>query len=188
MKWLSLIAQQLAKRLVGLVFAGLIAFGTLNFLEVAPREIEVLAVIVAVLFIHRLSPAFAALMGHNHVVVDAVAAAAQVGVAFIAGIAPARKMRPFPFPSAVEAMPCHATSLKVCADQSKHCQRPDLTPNRFLPTENQYYRTIIIPIESWTDRMFLLRSTWPSTFGSFIFESTLGKDSRNELTYEPFIA
>ena len=76
MKWISLIAQQLAQRLFGLVFAGLIAFGTLDLLEVAPGEIEVLAVIIAVLFIHRLSPTFAALMGHNHVVVDAVAAAA----------------------------------------------------------------------------------------------------------------
>jgi len=148
MKWIGLIAQQLAQRLFGLVFAGLIAFGTLDPLEVAPGEIEVLAVIIAVLFIHRLSPAFAALVGNDHVIVNTIAAATQVGVAFITGIAPARHMRQLPLPPAVEAMPCHATSLKVCADQSKHCQRPDLTPNRFLPTENQYYRTMIIPIES----------------------------------------
>ena len=148
MKWMGLIAQQLAQRLFGLVLAGLIAFGTLDFLEVAPCEIEVLAVIVAVLFIHRLSPAFAALVGNDHVIVNAIAAATQVGVAFITRIAPAWHMRQLPFPPAVETMPCHATSLKVCAGQSKHCQRPDLTPNRFLPTENQYYRTIIIPIES----------------------------------------
>jgi hypothetical protein len=148
MKWMGLIAQQLAQRLFGLVLAGLIAFGTLDFLKVAPCEIEVLAVIVAVLFIHRLSPAFAALVSNDHVIVNAIAAATQVGVAFITRIAPARHMRQLPFPPAVETMPCHATSLKVCAGQSKHCQRPDLTPNRFLPTENQYYRTIIIPIES----------------------------------------
>ena len=145
---MGLIAQQLAQRLFGLVLAGLIAFGTLDFLKVAPCEIEVLAVIVAVLFIHRLSPAFAALVSNDHVIVNAIAAATQVGVAFITRIAPARHMRQLPFPPAVETMPCHATSLKVCAGQSKHCQRPDLTPNRFLPTENQYYRTIIIPIES----------------------------------------
>ena len=89
MKWMGLIAQQLAQRLFGLVLAGLIAFGTLDFLEVAPREIEVLAVIVAVLFIHRLSPAFTALVSHDHVVMDAVSAATQVRVALIAGIAPA---------------------------------------------------------------------------------------------------
>ena len=113
MKWMGLIAQQLAQRLFGLVFAGLIAFGAFDFLEVAPGEIEVFAVIIAVLFIHRLSPAFAALVGHNHIVVDAIAAAAQVRVALIAGIAPARQMRQLPFPSAVEAMPCHAASLKA---------------------------------------------------------------------------
>ena len=113
MKWMGLIAQQLAQRLFGLVLAGLIAFGTLDFLKVAPCEIEVLAVIVAVLFIHRLSPAFAALVSNDHVIVNAIAAATQVGVTFIAGIAPARKMRPFPFPPAVEAMPCHAASLKA---------------------------------------------------------------------------
>ena len=104
MKWLSLIAQQLAQRLVGLVFATLIAFGTLDFLKVAPGKIEVLAVIIAVLFIHWLSPAFAALVGNDHVIVNAIAAATQVGVTFIAGIAPARQMRQLPFPSAVEAM------------------------------------------------------------------------------------
>ena len=113
MKWLSLIAQQLAKRLVGLVFAGLIAFGTLEFLEVASREIEVLAVIVAALFIHRLSSAFAALMGHNHVVMDTVPATTQVGVACITGIATTRHMRQLPLPPAVEAVPRHATSLKA---------------------------------------------------------------------------
>ena len=112
MKWIALIAQQLAQRLFGLVFAGLVAFGTLDLLEVAPREIEVLAVIIAVLFIHRLSPAFAALVGNDHVIVNAIAAATQVGVAFITGIAATRQMRQLPFPSAVEAMPCHATSLK----------------------------------------------------------------------------
>ena len=111
-KWMGLIAQQLAKRLFGLVLAGLITFGTLDFLKVAPRKIEVLAVIIAVLFIHRLSPAFAALVGDDHVVMDAVAAAAQVGITFITGVAPARQMRQFPLPPAVEAMPCHATSLK----------------------------------------------------------------------------
>ena len=112
MKWMGLIAQQLAQRLFGLVLAGLIAFGTLDFLKVAPCEIEVLAVIVAVLFIHRLSPAFAALVGNNHVIVNTIAAATQVGVAFITGIAAARQIRQLPFPSAVEAMSCHATSLK----------------------------------------------------------------------------
>ena len=112
MKWLSLIAQQLAQRLVGLVFAGLIAFRTLDFLEVASREIEVLAVIIAVLFIHRLSPAFAALVGNDHVIVNAIVAAPQVGIAFITGITAARQIRQLPFPSAVEAMSCHATSLK----------------------------------------------------------------------------
>ena len=113
MKWMGLIAQQLAQRLFGLVLAGLIAFGTLDFFEVAPCEIEVLAVIVAVLFIHRLSPAFAALVGNDHVIVNAIAAATQVGVAFITSIAPARQMRQLPFPSAVEAMPCHVVSLKA---------------------------------------------------------------------------
>ena len=81
MKWMGLIAQQLAQRLFSLVFAGLIAFGALDVLKVAPGEIEVLAVIVAALFIHRLSSTFAALMGHNHVVMDAVPTATQVGVA-----------------------------------------------------------------------------------------------------------
>jgi|TARA_B000000609_G_scaffold145585_1_gene127077 hypothetical protein len=113
MKWMGLIAQQLAQRLFGLVFAGSIAFGALDFLEVAPREVEVLAVIIAVLFIHRLSPAFAALVGNDHVIVNAIAATTQVGVTFIAGIAPARQMRQLPFPSAVEAMPCHVVSLKA---------------------------------------------------------------------------
>ena len=113
MRWIGLIAHQLAQRLFGLVFAGLVAFGTLDLLEVAPGEIEVLAVIIAVLFIHRLSPAFAALVGNDDVIVNAIAAATQVGVTFIAGVAPARKMRPFPFSPAVEAMTCHAASLKA---------------------------------------------------------------------------
>lgn len=93
MKYGNLIAEQFAEGILGFLFTRQIAFGAFDFFKIAAGKIEVFAIIVAVLFIHRLSPAFAALVGHNHIVVDAVTAAAQVRVALIAGIPPARQVR-----------------------------------------------------------------------------------------------
>ena len=72
-----------------------------------------LAVIGAILFLHRFRPALATLVGHGEVEINAVSAATQVSVALLADIAPARQAVDFPFPTAVEAMPRHAVSLKA---------------------------------------------------------------------------
>ena len=72
-----------------------------------------LAVISAILFLHRFRPALATLVGHGEVEINAVPAATQVRVALLADIAPARQAVDFPFPTAVEAMSSHAHSLNA---------------------------------------------------------------------------
>ena len=72
-----------------------------------------LAVIGAILFLHRFRPALTALVGHGEVEINAVAATTQVSVTLLADVAPARQAVDFPFPAAVEAMPRHACSLNA---------------------------------------------------------------------------
>lgn len=78
---------------MGFLLTRQIAFGAFDFFKIAAGKIEVFAIIVAVLFIHRLGSALAALVGHNHIVVEAIAAATQIRVACFAGIPPARQVR-----------------------------------------------------------------------------------------------
>ena len=87
--------------------------GRIDFFEIAPGEIEVLAVVGAVFFIHRLGAALAALMCHNDVEVNAIATATQIRVAFLARIAPSGRVGERPIFPALETMPRHR--LRVIA-------------------------------------------------------------------------
>ena len=82
-------------------------------MEIAASEFEVLAVIGAVFFVHRLGSARAALVGDGDVEVQAVFATAQVSVAFLTDVAPTGEVGQRPVLATVEAMPCHDASLKA---------------------------------------------------------------------------
>ncbi len=74
---------------------------------VAQREVKVLAEVRPVFFGHRLGSAFATLICHAAVVVDAIEAGAQVLVATVAVLASAGLPVEFPLPAAVVAMSVH---------------------------------------------------------------------------------
>ena len=107
------VSKQFTKRILCGFFAAHFAFGAVNFLEVSPGKIELLAVIGAILLLHGFSPALSALVGHGNIKMSAVAAAAQIRVALVAYITPARQTVDFPFPPAIETMPCHARRLNA---------------------------------------------------------------------------
>ena len=107
------VSEQFAEGLLGGFLAAEFALGAVDFLEIAPGKFEILAVIGAVFFVHRLGSALAALVGNGHVEVQAVFATAQVGVAFLANVTSPGKVGQRPVLAAVEAMPCHAISLKA---------------------------------------------------------------------------
>ena len=108
---IALVAQKFTQTVASSVFSADFTPAALGFQEFAPRKIEVLTIIGAVLFLHRLGSALAALVSYGYVKLDAVAAATQVGLAFLARIAPARRRAQDPFPSAVEAMPRHDVNV-----------------------------------------------------------------------------
>ena len=110
--WLS-VSKQFSQRLFCGFFAAHFALGPVSFLEVAPGKIELLAVIGAILFLHRFRSSLATLVGYGEVEVSAVAATTQVSVTLLANITPARQTVDFPFLTTVETMPCHARRLNA---------------------------------------------------------------------------
>ena len=99
-----LIAEQFFQLLAGGGFT-LVASGL--WPPVPKGKFKVLAEVADVFFHHRLSPAFAALVGHAQVVMRAVQADAQVGPAFHAGFAASRLAVQRPKLAAVVAVSGH---------------------------------------------------------------------------------
>jgi len=64
----------------------------IDFFEVAPHEIEVLAVVGAVFFIHRLGTALAALMCHDDIEMHAITAAPEISFAAFTLVSPTRRV------------------------------------------------------------------------------------------------
>ena len=108
---MALVAQKFAQTVASSVFSADFTDAALGFHEGATGEIEIFAIVCTIFFLNRVGTAFTALVGHGDVKLNAVAAAAQVGFAFLTSIAPARRRAQGPFPSAVEAMPRHAANV-----------------------------------------------------------------------------
>ena len=81
----------------------------------APGQLEPFAEVPGFLVLHRLGPAFAALVGGTKVEVGAVAAHAEVGPALGAGFAPAWLVAERPFGSATMAVARHGETLSMMA-------------------------------------------------------------------------
>ena len=94
---MALVAQKFTQTGASSVFSADFTAATLRFHESPPGEIEIFAIVCTIFFLNRFGPALAALVSYGYVELDAVAAAAQVGFAFLTYIAPARCRAQGPF-------------------------------------------------------------------------------------------
>ena len=81
----------------------------------APGQLEPFAEVPGFLVLHRLRPAFAALVGGAKIEVGAITAHAEVGPALGAGFAPAWLVAERPFGSAAMAVARHGETLPKMA-------------------------------------------------------------------------
>ena len=119
---MTLVAQKFTQTVASSVFPADFTAAALGFYECAPSKIKVLTIVCTVLFLNWFGPALAALVSYGYVKLDAVAAAAQVGFAFLTYIAPARCRAQVPFPPTVEAMPRHAVNLIARVTRDKYSE------------------------------------------------------------------
>jgi hypothetical protein len=85
----------------------------------ALNHVEVFAEVRHVLFVNEIGAAFAALLGHGFIVVNAVEADLQVRATLFARFEPARTSRQLVFAAAIVAMACHGEKIKLQAPTSK---------------------------------------------------------------------
>lgn len=102
------VAQEFLKRVARRCFAGILRSDPCPN---APGKFEILAEIRHVLFLHRVSAAFAALMGDAGVVVNTIQAYLQVRAATMARFRPTGLRAECPFPAASMAMASHALTV-----------------------------------------------------------------------------
>ncbi len=105
------VSKQFFQGIPGCILPTDLAWAADGLLEGALGEIEVFTVIGAVLLLHGLRPAFAALVGNSEIMMDAVAATTEVGFAIITFVSSAGGGGEGPFTAAVEAMFGHADIL-----------------------------------------------------------------------------
>jgi hypothetical protein len=77
------------------------------------RKIEILAEIARRLFLDRLSAAVAALVRDARIVTGAIQADAEVRIAPVTGLTPARQARQCPFPSAFVTVTGFSHAMKL---------------------------------------------------------------------------
>ena len=117
---MALVAQKFTQTVASSVFSADFTDAALGFHEGATGEIEIFAIVCTIFFLNRVGTALTALMGHGDVKLDAVSAATQVGLAFLARIAPARRRAQGPLPSAPETMSRHVVNLTAQVIRSKY--------------------------------------------------------------------